>query len=168
MAGRKPLPTKLKVLRGNPGKRPLNKREPEPKVLTAIPRPPAYLDRQGAATWRRLARESMEMGILTTIDREALAACCMLFATAVKAEREMKGQPLVCVHTGENGSYEYPNPLIAIRNKALAGYRAFMAGFGMDPSSRSRIKVPAKQAEDPFESFLASGGLKSVPPAKGK
>ncbi len=28
--GRKPIPTKLKILHGNPGKRPLNDKEPEP------------------------------------------------------------------------------------------------------------------------------------------
>ena len=30
--GRKPLPTKIKLLRGNPGRRPLNENEPEPEV----------------------------------------------------------------------------------------------------------------------------------------
>ncbi|HZK10243.1 MAG TPA: phage terminase small subunit P27 family, partial [Clostridia bacterium] len=29
--GRKPKPTALKVLEGNPGKRPLNKNEPQPE-----------------------------------------------------------------------------------------------------------------------------------------
>ena len=33
MRGRKPVPTALKKLRGNPGKRPLNDAEPKPDVV---------------------------------------------------------------------------------------------------------------------------------------
>jgi hypothetical protein len=51
MRGRRPKPTPVKVLTGNPGKRPLNKNEPRPDVL--IPEcppelgPVARLDRTG-------------------------------------------------------------------------------------------------------------------------
>ena len=40
--GRKTTPTKLKLLKGNPGKRGLNKDEPEPDVR--LPNPPSHLD----------------------------------------------------------------------------------------------------------------------------
>ena len=41
--GPKHTPTKLKLLKGNPGKRgPLNKDEPEPEVR--LPNPPSHLD----------------------------------------------------------------------------------------------------------------------------
>jgi len=33
MAGRKPKPTALKIIEGNPGKRPLNKNEPKPDIF---------------------------------------------------------------------------------------------------------------------------------------
>lgn len=42
MKGRKPIPTHLKVLTGNPGKQKLPKGEPEPE--TNIPEPPNFLD----------------------------------------------------------------------------------------------------------------------------
>ena len=41
MRGRKPTPTTLKRLRGNPGRRPLPKDEAEPPVSERVPRPPA-------------------------------------------------------------------------------------------------------------------------------
>ena len=37
MRGRKPVPTRLKVIRGNPGKRALNKNEPQPAGELADP-----------------------------------------------------------------------------------------------------------------------------------
>ena len=40
--GPKHTPTKLKPLKGNPGRRPLNEGEPEPEVR--LPNPPSHLD----------------------------------------------------------------------------------------------------------------------------
>jgi hypothetical protein len=41
MRGRKPMPTVLRIVTGNAGKRPLNTSEPKP--VTAIPTCPAHL-----------------------------------------------------------------------------------------------------------------------------
>ena len=48
MKGRKAVPTQLKIIRGNPGNRPLNK--DEPKYTLTNTAPPAHL--QGAAKKR--------------------------------------------------------------------------------------------------------------------
>ena len=40
--GRKPIPTAIKELEGNPGGRPLNKREPKP--VKKAPRCPVWLE----------------------------------------------------------------------------------------------------------------------------
>jgi hypothetical protein len=47
MRGRKPKPTFLKVLDGNPGKRPLNDQEPRPPQ--GIPDRPDWLDAEAQA-----------------------------------------------------------------------------------------------------------------------
>ena len=47
MRGRKPSPTHLKLVKGNPGKRPLNVSEPEPEAV--LPCPPAELCDSGLA-----------------------------------------------------------------------------------------------------------------------
>ena len=41
MRGRKPTPTRLKLIHGNPGNRPLNPNKPEPRA--AIPTCPSHL-----------------------------------------------------------------------------------------------------------------------------
>ena len=44
MAGRKPKPTRLKIIQGNPGKRPLNKNEPQPE--RRLMRAPSHLSEE--------------------------------------------------------------------------------------------------------------------------
>jgi phage terminase small subunit len=55
MSGPPPIPTKLKLLRGNPGHKRLNLVEPEPPVLPACPEPPAFITGYAAEEWRRAA-----------------------------------------------------------------------------------------------------------------
>ena len=50
LSGRKPKPTALKLVTGNPGRRPLNAADPLP---TGRPRPPIPMDGRPAALWRR-------------------------------------------------------------------------------------------------------------------
>ena len=52
MPGPPPKPTKLKLLAGNPGKRPLNENEPEPEAVA--PSVPAHLDDEAGVTLKLL------------------------------------------------------------------------------------------------------------------
>ena len=61
--GRKPKPTALKKLEGNPGKRPLNELEPLPQVTML--RCPNWLEPEAKKEWRRLAPVLIGAGILT-------------------------------------------------------------------------------------------------------
>lgn len=65
--GRKPKPTALKKLEGNPGKRPLNELEPMPRV--SMLRCPNWLEPEAKKEWRRLAPVLIDAGILTGADR---------------------------------------------------------------------------------------------------
>ena len=51
--GRKPKPTAMKKLEGNPGKRPLNLFEPTPEEK--MPHCPDWLEEEAKAEWERLA-----------------------------------------------------------------------------------------------------------------
>src|SRR5690348_3709942 len=88
MAGRRPTPTTLKVLRGNPGKRPLNPKEPKPP--TAIPIAPQHLTEIAKAEWDRIAPKLAQLGLLTDLDRAALAAYCCAYARWSEAEEALK------------------------------------------------------------------------------
>jgi len=142
MAGRKPKPTALKRLEGNPGKRPLNEQEPE--FRREIPYCPRHLSPVAKREWHRIVKELHSAGLLTVVDRAPLAAYCQLYARWVKAEKELETASLVI--TTEKG-FALPNPLVGIANGALEGMRKFLIEFGMTPSSRSRLHVPSSSKE---------------------
>ena len=83
MRGRRPKPTRLKMLTGNPGKRPLNTSEPRPDV--AIPECPSELGPVARREWDRLAGDLAALRLLTNLDRAALAAYCGAYALWAEA-----------------------------------------------------------------------------------
>src|SRR5574341_2082004 len=72
--GRKPDPTALRLLRGNPGRRPLPTNEPQPPDASV--EPPAWLDETAKVEWRRVATMLSLDGVLTEMDSDALCAYC--------------------------------------------------------------------------------------------
>ena len=91
MRGRKPKPVALKLLEGNPGKRPINGREPRPPA--SQPTCPAHLSPTAKAEWKRLAGMLNQVGMLTQADRAALAAYCQAYGRWVEAERKLAETP---------------------------------------------------------------------------
>lgn len=59
--GRKPKPTAMKELEGNPGKHPLNTSEPKPNKKA--PACPKWLEPEAKKEWRRLAKQMEAIGI---------------------------------------------------------------------------------------------------------
>lgn len=150
MRGRKPKPTALKVLAGNPGKRRL---PTEPELSRAIPRCPKHLCGEARREWRRVAGELYEAGLLTRVDRAALAAYCQAWAHWVEAEAKVRELGAV-VKTQSGGLAQ--NPWLGVANRAMDEMRRFLVEFGMTPSSRARVKVEAQPAPDLAE-VLFSG-----------
>jgi len=152
MRGRKPLPTALKLVRGNPGKRKLNQEEPQPAAVA--PECPDFLDETAQAEWRRIVPELLALGVLCRIDRAALAAYCKAWSRWVAAEEKISQQgEIVKSPSGQ----PIQNPFLGVANKALKQMKEFLVEFGLTPSSRSRVKAaPAKQV-DPMEEFLQRG-----------
>lgn len=143
--GRPPKPTALKVLEGNPGKRPLNQHEPKPKPIS--PKCPAWLDKEAKKMWKDLAPKLERLGLLTVIDGAALAAACQRWACFVDCEKiiQKEGYVMEIERFDKQGNsigiYEQQRPEVSIGRQALADFRAFCTEFGMTPASRSRISV---------------------------
>ena len=135
--GRPPKPTALKKLQGNPGKRPLNEREPMP--MNRRPNCPRWLSEEAKREWRRLARPLHEAGLLTFVDRDVLAMYCESLARWIRAEQR-------CLESGDvlftsNGNM-VQNPWLGIANRSKKDTLTIMARLGLDPAMRSRIKLP--------------------------
>ncbi len=156
--GRKPKPTKLKILEGNPGRRPLNENEPNP--LPIAPKCPDWLLDEAKKEWNRLAPELEILGLLTIIDKIAFAGLCQSYAKWKAAEEFIKknGTTYRIPKTDKSGKvvsvYIASFPEVAIANQSLNQIKAFAAEFGLTPSSRGRIYLPGEASDDEFDKLL--------------
>ena len=133
-AGRKPKPSAIKILEGNPGKRPLN--EYEPKPLKKAPPCPKWLEPEAKKEWRRLAKTLEAMGVLTDADMAAFAGYCQAYARWKEAEERITDRGLV-IRTPSG--YPQQVPYISIAQQYLKLMQQFAEQFGLTPAARSRI-----------------------------
>ena len=158
MAGRRPKPTRLKELEGNPGKRPLNKREPQFRV--GRPHCPQHLGTVARREWHRIVGELHRVGLLTLADRAALAAYCQLYDRWAAAEQEIAKTGLTL--TTSNGNV-IQNPVVGIANTALDGMRKYLVEFGLTPASRAKLQTAApekpKTLDDELRALLSGTPL---------
>lgn len=152
MRGRKPVPTHLKILKGNPGKRRLNQDEPMPD--RGMPEKPLFLDTYAKAAWKSLTGILDRMGMLTVADGLTLTCLCQAWSELHHASVALKRKGRTVVN-GAGGLSSHP--AISQQRSAWKAIREFSALFGLDPSSRVRLKTPAKKPDDPFEEFLSGG-----------
>lgn len=140
--GRKPKPTNLKVLEGNPGKRPLPKNEPKPAPIA--PKCPAWLDSIGKREWKRVAPVLFRLGLLTEVDGTALAGYCDAYSMWRRAREGLRDGLTFSTPNG----YLLQKPEVSIANTAMKHVRAFCEQFGMTPSSRGRMSLPEEEDDD--------------------
>lgn len=149
MQGRKPKPTALKLLAGNPGKRAVNHAEPKPRVV--MPKPPDHLSDDEKEKWKSTVRELHPLGLITTIDKDALAMYCTIYVRWIKAERMVRDKGEI-IKTAAGNIIQ--NPYLSIANRALDQLNKLGTEFGMTPSSRSRVKVEALDPTHELEKML--------------
>jgi len=152
-AGRKPLPSAIKILKGNPGKRPINMNEPKPSGIATCPE---HLNALAREEWNRVSTELIALGLLTSVDRAAFAAYCAAYARWVDAEEKL-AQTAAVVRTQSGNAIQ--NPYVGVANRAMEIMHKFASEFGLTPSSRSRLQVSVASTElvnDPFAEFLGA------------
>jgi P27 family predicted phage terminase small subunit len=154
MRGRKPKPTSRRRLEGNPGKRAINREEPEvPPAPAGFEAPPLELlgDPVAQAEWARLAPLLRRVGMITDADRGVLLALCQQWSRYLDANVKVAAAGLV---VKAPSGYPMPNPYIGIANKALVHCTRLWAELGLTPSARSRVtKVPMEPPADAFAEF---------------
>ena len=154
--GRKPKPTALKVLEGNPGKRPLNDHEPIPPKGEL--KCPSWLLPEATKEWKRLAAALEAMGVLTIADRTAFAGYCQAYARWKEAE-EFINQHGSIFKTPSG--YVQQVPQVSIAQQNLKIMQSFCSDFGLTPATRARIIAGGSGtedvSEDPMEKLLKGG-----------
>lgn len=163
--GRKPKPTALKLLTGNPGKRPLPENEPKPPPVA--PRCPHWLHKEAKKEWKRIAPILEQLGLLTQADMAALAGYCQSWAQFREATEfiHKNGHAYPIWERSEDGSvkrdeagkpilrYMQQWPQVSIANQALKQIRSFCSEFGLTPSARGRISIPTQETADEYKEF---------------
>ena len=140
--GPPPLPTRLKVLTGNPGKRPLNRAEPKPApelpVMPPFLRLPLGRAAQAAREeWERIAGDLVGLGILTKIDRAVFIAYCVLYGQWVAAIEKILVTGAI-VRAGKTG-VPMQSPHVSIARHALRHWIELAGELGIGAASRSRV-----------------------------
>ena len=152
MAGRKPKPTAIKKLEGNPGKRKLNTKEPIP--AKGMPECPQWLLAEAKKEWERLADLMNQMEVLTEVDMAAFAAYCQSYARWKEAQEHITSEG--STFETDKG-YQQQTPWVGIANTNQKLMLQAASEFGLTPSSRSRIvagNAKGKEPEDEMEALL--------------
>jgi P27 family predicted phage terminase small subunit len=158
------VPTKLKLLRGNPGQRRIGV-EPEPEVPASVPDAPAYLDEAAKREWGRIAPQLHAIGLLTVADLDALACYVMALSRWIAAEEMLQEQALLNPATrgltvpGSTGS-PVTNPIVKVAERAARDVIRYAGEFGLTPAARARLAAGARSSnnkQSKFAGLLGSG-----------
>ncbi len=147
--GPQPKPTRLKLIQGNPGKRPLDLAgEVQPEV--AIPDAPKHLNKEALKEWKRISAELVSLGLISRLDRAALALYCQTWGQMVMLEESLNADIKLAIEQGgdigramvfrTDKGYEGQRVKVQLINSLRAQVNTYLAGFGLSPSSRGRVK----------------------------
>jgi P27 family predicted phage terminase small subunit len=158
MKGRKPKPTAFRLIEGNREHRTIDA-DHEPKPEKKAPPCPGELHGDEKRAWGYLVRELDKMNTLATSDRGMITGYCHAWGTWVKAKRKLNelaaaGNPDPEVIMTEKGNW-IQNPWLGIANRAMADVVKYGSFLGLDPTSRTRIKVEQPQKQSLRDELLA-------------
>ena len=151
--GRKPKPTAIKELEGNPGHRKMNQNEPKPR--RKAPPCPKWLNEDARKEWRRLSKALEDLGILTELDMTTFANYCEAFSRWKEASEFLTQRGLFYI-TPSGYPQQFPQVTIAQNYAKLMSRLAEQ--MGLTPSARSRITSSGRQGEiDEMDELLGGG-----------
>lgn len=139
--GPPPRPVALKILEGNPGKRPLPKNILKPRLGAPCPE---WLSSTASAHWKRLAPMLERLGLLTEVDQSALACLCDALADLEWANETIEEEGRT--QMGVAGT-AIAHPAVLIARQAREHVRKFASEFGLTPSTRSRAELAGDEGD---------------------
>lgn len=152
MAGRRPIPTHIKILNGNPGCRPLNLDEPklpdmDPAADTTVP-PELGDDAVACAEWRRLMPMLRASRCVTEAERSLCIALCQQWSLYLTAQQSLATEGIIRL-TGQGMPGAHPAYLVASR--ALSHCTKLWIELGLTPSARTKVRAVGPPAKTPAE-----------------
>lgn len=153
MKGRKPIPFEQKLAAGNPGHRPLNRREPVAEGNLC--EPPNWMSEAQKAVWAE-AIAATPKGLLRKIDAGVFGQWVVCEETFRQAAQHVAAEG-VMVPATEGSKNLVQNPWLSIRNKQIALATKLAAQLGFEPASRSRISIDPEEQLGLFDDVLFGG-----------
>ena len=125
-------------------------------------RPPKTLSEEARKHWLKISKELEACGVLTLVDKDALAIYCELYAQWIDAGEMVRKKGMVIAdpryadrETKKGKAMVVPvlSPYFKASLKLSEQMKQMLCEFGMTPSSRSRIQSVSDQPEDDFDAW---------------
>src|ERR1700686_1526746 len=165
--GTPPTPTKIRILNGNPSRRPLPVNEPQ--FTSGVPERPSGMSAGARKQWNELVGEMANAGILRRVDGGALAMLCEDEAMIHMLRTGLAAQAREITKKAKDKKQQITGNALTVLSRTTEGRRTLTSirelaaqiiiqrrEFGWTPSSSSRVQAsgPGGQFIGPLERAL--------------
>ncbi|SFU81789.1 phage terminase, small subunit, putative, P27 family [Paenacidovorax caeni] len=149
-----PKPVALRVLEGNAGKRPLDLAAGvNPRI--EIPSPPKHLGIEARKEWKRITPLLEELGLISGLDRSALALYCQAAGRLAELETSFNGKVQAKVDAGMDyadavyevshsitpSGYAQQSVIVQLIKSQREQLNRYLMHFGLSPAARGRVQA---------------------------
>jgi len=149
-----PKPVALKLLEGNPGKRALDLSDGvNPRV--EIPSAPKHLGIEARKEWKRITPLLEELGLVSGLDRTALALYCQAAGRLAELETAFNGKVARLVDGGQTyadavyeascsatpNGYAQQSVIVQLIRSSRVQVHLYLMHFGLSPAARGRVQA---------------------------
>ncbi|WP_428001808.1 phage terminase small subunit P27 family [Acidovorax sp.] len=149
-----PKPHALKVLEGNAGKRSLDLAAGvNPRI--EIPSAPRHLGKEAAKEWKRITPLLEDLGLISGLDRAALALYCQAAGRLAELETAFNGKVKKLEADGKDyadavyeasysvtpSGYAQQSVIVQLIGKHREQLNRYLMHFGLSPAARGRVQA---------------------------
>lgn len=149
-----PKPAALRLLEGNAGKRALDLAAGvNPRI--EIPSPPKHLGIEAKKEWKRITPLLEELGLISGLDRAALALYCQAAGRLAELEMAFNGKVQAKVNAGMDyadavyeasyattpSGYAQQSVIVQLIGKHREQLNRYLMHFGLSPAARGRVQA---------------------------
>lgn len=146
MKGRKPKDLDIKILTGNPGKRPTSSGSDAAPFTVAPLKKPRGLDKFASYEWDRLVDTLAP--ILSPASAGMVLIAVDAYSQMMSASKALKDAGGMTYETsGKSGSMIRERPEVGMRDRARRAYHQALAELGASPVAHTRVKKLPETAQ---------------------
>lgn len=154
MSGPPKAPSHLRLVRGNPSKRPITKGTQAPPVKGG--KTPAFLSKNEQNWYKKIINQLIEREILTELDLKAVEMLVKAYSDYRTINSVLESDGIIQkVVTTTGDTRTKPSPFLGEAREARKELKAWLQEFGMTPASRSKVNVNEAETIDPFAALLS-------------